>query len=138
MASTLDRGIPDQDTVLDALQLAVRAPSVHNTQPWGWRVEGRNVHLYADPARQVPATDPLGRDLVISCGAALHHLLVALAASGWAGRVHRLPDPHRPDHLATVELTPHIPPSAETELATAIPHRRTDRRRSPHGPCPAN
>jgi nitroreductase len=127
---------PDRDSVLAALRLAVRAPSVHNTQPWGWRVEGRTVHLYADPSRQVPATDPLGRDLVISCGAALHHLLIALAASGWAGRVDRLPDPHRPDHLATVELTPRAATNAEAELAAAIPHRRTDRRRFSSWPVP--
>jgi nitroreductase len=127
---------PDQEIVLAALRLAVRAPSVHNTQPWGWRVNGRTVHLYADPSRQVPATDPLGRDLMISCGAALHHLLIALAASGWASRVRRLPDPHRPDHLATVELTPHVTTNAEAELATAIPHRRTDRRGFTSWPVP--
>lgn len=127
---------PDQDTVLAALRLALRAPSVHNTQPWGWRVEGRTVHLYADPSRQVPATDPLGRDLVISCGAALHHLLVALAAAGWSGRVRRFPDPQRPDHLATVEITPHATTNAEADLATAIPLRRTDRRRFTSWPVP--
>jgi nitroreductase len=120
---------PDRETVLAALRLAVRAPSVHNSQPWGWRVEGRTVHLYADLSRRLPATDPQGRDLVISCGAALHHLLVALAASGWDGRVHRLPDPHRPDVLAAVELIPHVTSSADADFAATIPRRRTDRRR---------
>jgi nitroreductase len=127
---------PDRDTVLDALRLAIRAPSVHNTQPWGWRVDGRAVLLYADPSRQAPATDPSGRDLVISCGAALHHLLVALAAAGWGGRVRRLPDPDRPDHLATVELGPHATSGADAELARAIPLRRTDRRRFTSWPVP--
>jgi hypothetical protein len=127
---------PDRGSVLAALRLAVRAPSVRNTQPWGWRVEGRTIHLYADPSRRVPATDPLGRDLVISCGAALHHLLIALASSGWAGRVRRLPDPHRPDHLATVDLTPHVTTNAEAELAAAIPCRRTDRRKFGSWPLP--
>ena len=29
---------PDAETIRSALMLAVRAPSVHNTQPWMWRV----------------------------------------------------------------------------------------------------
>ncbi len=137
MTTTPDRGAAlDTETVLAALRLAVRAPSVHNSQPWSWRVDGRTVHLYADPFRQVPATDPQGRDLVMSCGAALHHMLVALAASGWAGRVRRLPDPHRPDHLAAVELTPHATTRSDADLAAAIPRRRTDRRRFSSWPVP--
>jgi hypothetical protein len=55
---------------------------VHNTQPWRWLVGDHSVHLMADRARGVPATDPDGRDLLLSCGAALHHLRVAFAALG--------------------------------------------------------
>jgi hypothetical protein len=95
---------------------------------------GPTIDLYADPSRHVPATDPEGRDLVISCGAALHHLVVALAAHGWAGRVRRLPDPQLPDHLATVELTPCTPTRTDVDMAAVIPRRRTDRRR--FGPWP--
>ena len=71
----------DRRTVRAAIELASRAPSVHNSQPWRWMVGPHSVHLYADLRRWLPATDADGRDLVVSCGAALHHLRVALAAA---------------------------------------------------------
>jgi hypothetical protein len=121
----------DPRTVRSALQLAARAPSVHNTQPWRWRVGEGSVELLADEARRLRATDQDGRDLMLSCGAALHHLRVALAAAGVDTTVHRLPDATRPDLLATIELHPgsgrHS--GVDPEQAAAIPGRRTDRRR---------
>ncbi|MER5267118.1 NAD(P)H nitroreductase [Actinosynnema sp. NPDC002837] len=125
----MDRSRPDEETIAAAVALACRAPSVHNTQPWRWRVGDRSVHLYADPSRQLPATDPRGADLLLSCGAALHHLRVALAALGWRAVVHRLPNPADPDHLAAVEFTRREPTDADVAMASAIPRRRTDRRR---------
>lgn len=124
----------DRRTVRSALELAIRAPSVHNSQPWRWQLGDHSVHLYADRERWLPATDPDGRDLVISCGAALHHLQVALAASGIGVRVRRLPNPGEPDHLAALELRDRMPTQADLRLAAAIPRRRTDRRR--FGPWP--
>lgn len=53
--------------------LAGRAPSVHNTQPWMWRVGEHSLHLYANWDLNLPHTDPDARDLMVSCGAALNH-----------------------------------------------------------------
>src|SRR3982750_4766364 len=92
----------DQRTLRAAIELASHAPSVHNSQPWRWVIGPRTVHLYADLRRWLPATDADGRDLVVSCGAVLHHLRVALAASGMHAVVHRIPDPARPDDLAAL------------------------------------
>ncbi|QBS45340.1 NAD(P)H nitroreductase [Nocardia sp. CS682] len=124
----MDHGLPDDNTVKTALALAVRAPSVHNTQPWRWRIGPRSIHLYLDPERALPFTDPDQRDLVLSCGAALHHLRIALAALGWSAVVHRLPNPADPTHLASVELLRHRPTPVEVALSAAISHRHTDRR----------
>jgi nitroreductase len=119
---------PDRDTVHAVMSLAARAPSVHNSQPWRWRVSTRSLHLHADPDRHLAATDPDGRDLVLSCGASLHHCVVALAALGWQSKVHRYPNPADPDHLAAIEVYRHVASDLDIGLAAAIPRRVTDRR----------
>ncbi|MFZ0718448.1 Acg family FMN-binding oxidoreductase [Mycobacterium sp.] len=119
---------PDAGTVRTILALASRAPSVHNTQPWRWRVGAESLHLYSDVSRHLPKTDPDGRDLILSCGAALNHCVVALAAVGWRAKVTRLPNPADPDHLAAIEVSPHSADALDIALAAAIPRRRTDRR----------
>ncbi len=119
---------PEPDTVRTALALATRAPSVHNVQPWAWRVGTESLHLYLDPTRRLEHTDPDGRDVMISCGAVLNHCVVALAALGWQSRVHRFPNPADPLHLASIEVQPLVPSDLDVSLAGAIPRRRTDRR----------
>jgi nitroreductase len=123
----------------EAIGLAVRAPSVHNTQPWRWRIgDGApgTVELYADPGRHLSATDPDRRDLLLSCGAALHHLVVALAGRGHAVRVARMPDPEDSIHLATVTVVDGRPDPVAADLFPAIRLRHTDRRRFSHRPVP--
>jgi hypothetical protein len=118
-------GVP----IPDLVAFATRAPSVHNTQPWHWCVSGQGVALFADSSRQLQYADPDGRDLVISCGAALHHLQVAAAASGWRPRVRRMPNPYNDAQLANVSFHPEpVAPSALAAL-DALTKRRTDRRR---------
>lgn len=127
----------DRGTLRSALELAGRAPSVHNTQPWRWRVTPDTVELRADLRRWLPLTDPDGRDLLLSCGAALHHLQVALAALDVAALVHRMPDPDEPDLLATVRVTAAEPPREPPfEMIEALQARRTDRRRFSDWPVP--
>lgn len=128
---------PDIQTLRAAVKLAGRAPSIHNSQPWRWLAGETSLHLYADASRLLPATDPDGRDLMLSCGAALHHLQVAAAAIGWAARIHRLPNPNQPDHLAAVEFARHVPTNNDIALAAAITRRHTDRRRFTSWPVPA-
>src|SRR5579862_7648511 len=75
---------------------AVWAPSVHNTQPWWFSVDSAGLSLYADPARQLAVADPAGREMLISCGAALFTARLSLRAAGYAPRARILPDPGQP------------------------------------------
>lgn len=126
----------DHETAKRAIALAARAPSVHNSQPWQWLLGGDTLHLMADRTRHLPATDPQGRDLLISCGAMLHHTQVALASLGWVCDVHRIPNPAQPDHLAALEPRQHTPSIEDIGLVAAISRRRTDRRRFSDWPVP--
>lgn len=123
--------------LVDAVEDALRAPSVHNTQPWRWRIGYDRIELHADWDRHLTVTDPDRRDLVLSCGAALHHLRVALAARGIAADVQRLPDPEDTGHLATVLVREEqTGRDADSALYPVIALRRTDRRRMSHRPVP--
>ncbi len=113
----------------DSAEAALAAPSIFNTQPWRWQVADGVLRLWADLERQLLVADPEGRMLTISCGVALHHARVALAAAGHRAAVDRLPDPGEPDLLAEVQIAgPHRPTDGEVRLREAIPLRRTDRR----------
>jgi nitroreductase len=119
---------PDAETIKSALMLAARAPSVHNSQPWRWRVGEESVHLYADPDLLLPHTDPEARDFMMSCGTALNHCQLAFAALDWQSKVHRFPNPDDPNHLAAMTLRRYPATEVDVALAAAIPRRRTDRR----------
>ncbi len=81
---------PGVQALAQAADAARYAPSIHNTQPWRWRVHGDAAELYGERRRQLGTLDPDARLLMISCGAALQHALVALAAQGWRTDVDRI------------------------------------------------
>jgi hypothetical protein len=106
---------------------AARAPSVHNTQPWRFKVGEDVIELYADPRRKLH-TDPLGREMLISCGAALFGLRLAIRSLGYQPLVELLPDPARLRLLAQVRLSPGTPlTDSERRMFEAVPHRHTHR-----------
>ena len=111
----------------DTVELACRAPSLHNSQPWRWSFENGTLRLFADHALVGRHTDSTGREVILSCGAVLDHLVVA-AAGGWRVTVDRYPDPHDHDHLASVAFHPtQSVGEHERLLGEAISRRRTDR-----------
>ena len=110
------------------LQWAVLAPSRNNTQPWIFEIEGDELRLYADPSRALPVSDPDGRQLLMSCGAALVNLRLAAAHFGHATSVELIPGVRRDGLLARVRLEERTASTPEVEeLFRAIPKRRTNR-----------
>ena len=96
----MSTAFPDQVTLESVLDVAARAPSSGNLQPWRWRVDGAAIHLYADSRRQVALSPTDRRDVLLGCGAVMDHCAVALAAAGWSPRVRRFPDGVHGNHLA--------------------------------------
>jgi len=128
---------PPAVAYMDAATVACNAPSILNTQPWLWRVRPDGLDLFADRSRQLVAGDPQGRQLVVSCGAALHHARIALAADGWATQVTRLPEANDPDLLATLSVSGRASAAMEAlRLAHATRIRHTDRRPVSDRPIP--
>jgi hypothetical protein len=121
----------------DAARVALRAPSVMNTQPWQWRFTADVLELHADRGRQLEVADPVGRLLTLSCGAALDHARTALVADGHEVVVERQPDPAQPDLLARLGVTgTREPDLADLALRAAIERRHTDRRGYGDQPVP--
>ena len=111
-----------------AVRYAVHAPSSHNSQPWQFRIRDSSLELRADRTRGLAVVDPDDRELVISCGAALFFLRLALRHFGCAPQVERLPDATEPDLLARVRIAGVWERTAVDEaLFRAIPARHTNR-----------
>jgi nitroreductase len=110
----------EAQALFDAATAAGHAPSIHNTQPWRWRLVGNELNLYLDHSRSLEVTDPDSRLAILSCGSALHHALVSLAADGWHAVLARMPSSDHPDHLAHLRLDHRV-----AVEPTAIRHRQT-------------
>src|ERR1700756_402476 len=118
----------DTGVITSAVELACRAPSLHNIQPWRWVAGDTSVDLLVDPDRSVTSTDRPGREAIISCGAVLDHFRVAMAAAGWNTHVDPFPNPNNFEHLASIDFGPMDYITQECCVrAAAIGHRRTDR-----------
>lgn len=113
--------------VEDAVHLACRAPSYHNSQPWRWVIRSGTVSLFIDPDHLV-ASDAGGRQALLSCGAALDHFRVAIAAAGYATHIALYPDAEDRYRVADIGLSKLAQVTDDQRRrADAILRRRTDR-----------
>jgi len=128
MNKTAQRGLTIPAHQVDyLLATAARAPSIHNTQPWQFKVGTSAIDLLADPRRKL-RFDLLGREMLMSCGAALFGLRLAIRSLGYFPEVRLMPDPAQLRLLARVSLREGAPvTAAERRMLDAIPHRHTHR-----------
>jgi nitroreductase len=136
---TVTPSFPRPDVIAELLRVATLAPSMHNTQPWRFRIlrADQIIELYADPSRMLKHSDPHGRAVHIACGAALLNLRLAVAVAGREPMVRLFPDPGQPLLLAALRLAgPHRPSEADTELLAAVARRHTNRRPFSNHPVP--
>jgi len=123
------------DEIAALVAAAARAPSVHNSQPWRFRVCGNALELHADHDRNLRHTDPDGREMLISCGAALYGLRLGIRKLGYLPAVQILPDPAQPALIARVRPGGRAPITRhEQDMHAALPHRHTHR--GPFAPVP--
>jgi Nitroreductase family len=124
--------IPSSGTAIDKARFAVRyailAPSSHNTQPWRFIVNGDELLVCADRTRSLANIDPFDRELIISCGAALLNLRVALAYFRVPVEITTFPQSSDPDIVARVVFPASGPMLRDlAELFGAITTRATNR-----------
>src|SRR6516162_11728187 len=117
-----------EEVAAQVVAAAVWAPSVHNTQPWWFRAGGQEISLYADATRQWMVADPGGREMTISCGAALFTARLALRSLGYIPEACVLPDPGQPLLVARVSWQRRAAPTEfERRLFDQVLRRRTHR-----------
>jgi hypothetical protein len=118
----------DEEIARFVTDAGVQAPSVHNTQPWRFHWGEHEISMIANNERQLRLADPLGREMMISCGAALFNVRVALRYLGFVPKTRVQPDVDLPGLVARVTWDQQVPPiEYERKLFAEIARRRTHR-----------
>jgi nitroreductase len=126
---TVGPGNLSESSLRACVLAAIAAPSIHNSQPWRFRIRAGGIDVYADPARRLDVIDPFGREMLISVGAAVFNIRLAMRQHGRTPTLRVLPDPAEPDFAARVVPGGFAAPDAAfAALAEAIPRRHTNRR----------
>ena len=125
----------DRQDLLRAASAGIRAPSLHNTQPWMFRLREGTIEILADPSRRLAVADRTGWAVRLACGAATYNARLALATAGRPAEVTLRPDRAQPDLMARLTPARSRPPTyAESDLYAAIPRRHSHR--APFWPDP--
>jgi len=115
---------------LDLLTLyGSRAPSPCNVRPWDFHRDGDELELVADAGRAPAQGEAALREVIVSCGAALLNMRIALRHFGRRDDVQLLPDPRNPSIVARIRAGRHAHETPrDREMFYAI-----DRRHTVHG-----
>jgi hypothetical protein len=137
-AEAPERPDPPADEIVGRVVAeAVWAPSVHNTQPWCFTADTQHIRMHADLGRRLTAADPDGREMMISCGAALFTARLALRSLGYVPVARVLPDPAVPSLVAELSWPRQAAVTEyERRLFSQVRRRRTHR--GGFGPVPVS
>ena len=111
--------------------MAGAAPSLHNAQPWRFRVGHDHVDVLLDRSRLLPVVDPKTRQAHLGLGAAVFLLRLALSTMDRAVEVVPWPDSGQPDLVARLvaggrHAATDDQPSDEIRLAGVRPQHDVD------------
>ncbi|MET0418716.1 MAG: nitroreductase family protein [Actinoplanes sp.] len=121
-----------------AAAAGIRAPSLHNSQPWQFRLRDGAIEVLADPRDHLALADRIGWAVRIACGAAVFNARLALLANGTPAEVRLRPDPADPTVMASLRPGPLRPATyPERDLFMAIGRRRSSREPFWPDPVPA-
>ncbi len=82
-----------EDPRLQAMSFALLAPNPHNRQPWLAELVGDDrVILYRDKNRDLPVTDPFGRQLTIGMGCFIELMRMAAGEQGYQIESQLMPE----------------------------------------------
>lgn len=111
-----DLAAAEPDDIARFVTAAARhAPSVYGSAPWWFAATDTSVCLHADQERQLPIADPAGRELTISCGAAIFTARVAMRQLGLLPEASVFPQPERPSLVANIGWADARRPAADFE-----------------------
>ena len=129
---------PTDEELREIVGMAVRAPSLHNTQPWRFRLGDGGIDVLADADRTLPIADPDGWAVRVAGGAALFNARLGYHRFGWEPALSLLPEVDAPDLLARILPRRRRPASpAELDLIAAVPRRHSNRHPFLDAPLPA-
>lgn len=104
------------------------APSLHNAQPWAFRVGREHADVLLDRSRLLPVADPTTRQAHLGLGGAAFLLRLQLSVLDCAVRVETWPVPGDPDVVVRLQVTGRrAATEGERRLHAAVPARRTVR-----------
>ena len=124
---------PDKGTAAEKLRFAVDyaiwAPSIRNTQPWLFELKGDALDVRADPSRVLASVDGNRRDQIISCGAAVENICIVLRYFNQSPTVTPFPEGTESCLVARIGVDGlHVRTNADEEAFLSIRRRHTNRR----------